>query len=582
MKKQTIDEVTAFHQKMLSFFLTKSESVSLSDSLLWLASALESCFTSLSLTLSPAESTRFTIKTEDEPHYAPLKESDGRFMIRNQTSGRSFYLCSEGGLPIPESLPEIVTQFINQSVRQSGLFDKTKHQRKIHRMTEMFHSLLDQNEVLEKLQASLSTAFRSFRFSLFITQDQDTDRQLPAKELHMDGKDADPSALKVYLSGRLLRKGRSSAYLPIKGQQGTYGVLKTEGLQDAVLSCSTLSEMLLLAGAAGKAFENAQLYEQSKKSIANLELINETSRQLNQRLRLTDTMRELAAIMTQSFHAEEVAFFHIDHFETQNLLPGHTAFFKTERANPYISIVKEKLFEGEKGVFIGSGKTVFGENGFGSLMAVPMIENDTVFGFAILLKKDLYAFTFEMYKLFQALIHHATLAVTNSMLRDRLEHLVQTDQLTELYSRTYLDEKIQYSMKIHKRGVFILVDIDNFKTINDTYGHQTGDSILIQVASVMKNHIREHDVAARWGGEELAVYLPNINVSSGERIAKRLVRAIRENTEPRVTISCGVSCWSKTGPMPLKMLVQQADEALYIAKRNGKNRLIIHQNSTTT
>lgn len=119
-------------------------------------------------------------------------------------------------------------------------------------MTEMFHSLLDQNEVLEKLQASLSTAFRSFRFSLFITQDQDTDRQLPAKELHMEGKDADPSALKVYLSGRLLRKGRSSAYLPIKGQQGTYGVLKTEGPQDAVLSCSTLSEMPPLAGALEK------------------------------------------------------------------------------------------------------------------------------------------------------------------------------------------------------------------------------------------------------------------------------------------------------------------------------------------
>ena len=126
-----------------------------------------------------------------------------------------------------------------------------------------------------------------------------------------------------------------------------------------------------------------------------------------------------------------------------------------------------------------------------------------------------------MYKLFQALIHHATLAVTNSMLRDRLEHLVQTDQLTELYSRTYLDEKIQYSMKIHKRGVFILVDIDNFKTINDTYGHQTGDSILIQVASVMKT-IFVSMMSLRGGGEELAVYLPNINVSSGERIAKGL------------------------------------------------------------
>ncbi|MCC9021289.1 sensor domain-containing diguanylate cyclase [Bacillus nakamurai] len=577
MKKQTTDQVTAFQQKMLTFFLTKSESVSLSDSLLWLASALESCFASLSLTLSPAESSRSTIRSEDKPTYAPLKESDACFIIKNQTSGRRFFLRSESGLAIPECMPELITQFINQSVRQSGLFAKTKHQRKIHRMTEMFHSLLDQNEVLEKLQASLSAAFQSFRFLLFISQDQDTDRQLPAKELHMEGKDADPFALKVYLSGRMQRKGNTSAYLPIKGQQGTYGVLKAEGMQEAVLSCSHLSEMLLLASAAGKAFENAQLYEQSKKSIANLELINETSRQLNQRLRLTDTMRELAAIMTQTFHAEEVAFFHIDHFEAQNRLPGHTAFFETDCADEYINAVKEKLFEGEKGVFIGNGRALFGEDGYGSLMAVPMIENDAVFGFAILLKKELYAFTFEMYKLFQALIHHATLAVTNSMLRDRLEHLVQTDQLTELYSRTYLDEKIQYSMKINKRGVLILVDIDNFKSINDTYGHQTGDSILIQVASVMKCHIREHDVAARWGGEELAIYLPNVNVASGERIAKRLVRAVRENTEPRVTISCGVSCWTKTEPMPLKMLVQHADEALYTAKRNGKNRLIVHK-----
>lgn len=74
-------------------------------------------------------------------------------------------------------------------------------------------------------------------------------------------------------------------------------------------------------------------------------------------------------------------------------------------------------------------------------MAAPMIQNDRLLGFAVLLKQELYAFTFEMYKLFQALIHHATLAVTNSMLRDRLEHLVKTDQLTELYSRAYLDEK---------------------------------------------------------------------------------------------------------------------------------------------
>lgn len=182
--------------------------------------------------------------------------------------------------------------------------------------------------------------------------------------------------------------------------------------------------------------------------------------------------------------------------------------------------------------------------------------------------------------MFEALIHHSTLAVTNSMLRDRLEHLVKTDQLTELYSRTYLDEKIQYSMKTHQRGVFILIDIDNFKNVNDTYGHQTGDEILIQVAAVIKSNIRKHDIGARWGGEELAIYLPMLNVAAGKRIAQRLVRAVRESTKPEVTISCGISCWTAEARKSLKELVQQADEALYTAKRSGKNRLIIHGTSS--
>lgn len=106
--------------------------------------------------------------------------------------------------------------------------------------------------------------------------------------------------------------------------------------------------------------------------------------------------------------------------------------------------------------------------------------------------------------------------------------------------------------------------------------HQTGDEILIQVASVIKSNIRKHDVGARWGGEELAVYLPNVPVAVGKRITERLVYAVRKNTKPEVTISCGISCWTTETKKSLKELVHEADEALYSAKRSGKNRLMIH------
>ncbi len=132
-----------------------------------------------------------------------------------------------------------------------------------------------------------------------------------------------------------------------------------------------------------------------------------------------------------------------------------------------------------------------------------------------------------MFKLFQTLIRHSTLAVSNLMLRDRLKYLVQTDRLTELYSRSYFDEKIGYSMKADESGVLVLIDIDDFKQINDTYGHQKGDDILIQVARVIQRNIRDQDVAARWGGEELAVYLPKAGLNTGEMLAERLITLVR-------------------------------------------------------
>ena len=104
-----------------------------------------------------------------------------------------------------------------------------------------------------------------------------------------------------------------------------------------------------------------------------------------------------------------------------------------------------------------------------------------------------------------------------------------------------------------------------------------GDKVLVQVANIFKNNIRDEDVAARWGGEELAIYLPKINHEVAEKIAERIIRRVRDETNPRVTISCGVAHWiADDKDIDYLLLVHKADQALYKAKKNGKDQLIIY------
>jgi diguanylate cyclase (GGDEF)-like protein len=200
-------------------------------------------------------------------------------------------------------------------------------------------------------------------------------------------------------------------------------------------------------------------------------------------------------------------------------------------------------------------------------------------GIAIVMHQKPYFFSFETFKLLQSLIHHSTLAFTNSMLREELEKMIITDHLTKLHSRNYLDEKINRSMKEDEQGTFILIDIDDFKRVNDTFGHQVGDEVLIQVANLIKGNIRENDVGARWGGEELAIYLPMVSLSAGEAIAKRLVEKVDEHSNPHVTVSCGISYWNKDHTDTYNYLFKRADEALYVAKRTGKNKVVTQEDS---
>ncbi|MDT2190976.1 GGDEF domain-containing protein [Paenibacillus larvae] len=210
-----------------------------------------------------------------------------------------------------------------------------------------------------------------------------------------------------------------------------------------------------------------------------------------------------------------------------------------------------------------------------SLMVSPILIADNVVGIIHVVHQNPYYFSYENYKLLQTLSGHIGLAMANATLHAEVQRMVITDNLTGLYVRHYLDGQIKTMQKQDAIGTLILVDIDCFKQINDTFGHQVGDSILIQVSDIVRSMIREQDITARWGGEELAIYLPVTSKNEGMQMADEIRTAIMQKTSPSVTVSCGVADWKSTDDkISVESLFYKADMALYEAKRSGKNRVV--------
>lgn len=160
--------------------------------------------------------------------------------------------------------------------------------------------------------------------------------------------------------------------------------------------------------------------------------------------------------------------------------------------------------------------------------------------------------------------------------KSQLEEWANYDSLTSVFNRRYGDHllaTIQNDMLKHNNCCCILLsDIDNFKTINDTYGHSLGDKVLQKVMSEIAKNIRSQDSLIRWGGDEILVVLPGIKLSSAVKIAERLRTAIESYNIPtaeKVTMSSGVVAW-KRGETKESVL-KRVDEQLYISKNNGRN-----------
>lgn len=223
-----------------------------------------------------------------------------------------------------------------------------------------------------------------------------------------------------------------------------------------------------------------------------------------------------------------------------------------------------------------------------SVLIVPIVFNDEVLGTLFLrTKMKEHGFTQKEIDFCRIVANSSFHALRNARLfekvsreKEYLKEIAVKDQLTSLYNHNFfysrLEEEFERAVRYETPLSLIMLDIDNFKQINDTYGHRVGDIVLREMSALIKRGVRKTDIVARYGGEEFAVILPHTLLKGAVDEAERLrelveIHAYAGLITDRITMSIGVASYPQKGAMNSGDLVNHADDALYKAKGSGKN-----------
>jgi len=229
------------------------------------------------------------------------------------------------------------------------------------------------------------------------------------------------------------------------------------------------------------------------------------------------------------------------------------------------------------------------QNRIRTALCIPVISSQEIIALVFAYKTNPEARPFDQndVQLAVAISHQAALAIQRSQLLERarvLEELALTDSLTNLHNRRFIlklaEDEFERSRRFDHPLAMMIMDIDDFKNVNDTHGHLVGDQVLIAVAERLQNHLRSIDLLGRYGGDEFVILLVEANLEAIDKITKRLHQSISNQpiTTDRgdlyVTMSIGIASLNDRHTDALNLL-QSADDALYVAKNAGKNQIEI-------
>jgi diguanylate cyclase (GGDEF)-like protein len=216
-----------------------------------------------------------------------------------------------------------------------------------------------------------------------------------------------------------------------------------------------------------------------------------------------------------------------------------------------------------------------------SLLVLPLVLHDRALGTLILGAKRRHAFGEAVRPTLEVLASHLATSLSNARMIAQLEKMATTDGLTGLLNKRAMfddaERKVAAAARFGRALSVLIVDIDHFKKVNDTYGHDVGDTVIRGVGDVLRRHKRNTDVVSRFGGEEFVALCEQTDAKGAmllaERIREELAKIVFHTPMGTLSVTCsiGVATFPDAG-QSWEALFKSADEALYVSKRSGRNR----------
>ncbi len=424
----------------------------------------------------------------------------------------------------------------------------------------------------------------------------------------------------VVISDYLNWDGRSNQYqdiayhavlaVPLMARGRIIGVLGIVDLNPRrIFSIGDQRLMELFAQQATTAIENARLYTDEKRRSEELGVLFESSTALVKTFDLSEVYRIATVQLMNAVNATSARILTFDRDTGQ-------AMIIKEYASPQAN-EKERVFdEGATYDLSGFPRTLAAlrdgkplsillsnpdldpgdrreleDYGIKSALQLPMIASDDIIGYAeIWDSRSERVWTEEEIQFSQTLANQAALVIENARLYNQMQYLAVTDTLSGVFNRRGLFDRGQHEVNRALRFTTplaaIMLDIDHFKHINDTYSHAVGDEVLRTLARVCQANLRTVDLIGRYGGEEFAILLPDTDADSACQVAERLRQAVAETPviipkgQVSFTVSLGVASLVD-GTTTLAVLLDQADTAMYFAKHAGRNQVALVDSDVT-
>ena len=381
---------------------------------------------------------------------------------------------------------------------------------------------------------------------------------------------------------------RSELAIPLMVRDEVVGVLDCQSDQLDHFDGETIELLTLFSTQASIALENARLYSLERCRAHQLEAINIIAQQSTAVMELEELLNRVCAIIQQAFQVSQVSLLLRDdgdlvmrayHGELTPCFPPGGRF--AVNREPWSQIIASNATMIEKNLSAAPDSfRLFRESS--SRMSIPLISFGQTLGVLTLHSSKVNAFRENKLKSLESVADICANSIQNAHYVERVKQLAYLDGLTGIFNRRFFElrimEEIERARRYGTGMAVIMADIDQFKRLNDEFGHLLGDEVLRQVSSIFHQQVRKIDVVCRYGGEEFAVLLTQTNAEQALTVAEKLRKMVGQWQFPGVpraiTISAGVAAFPVHGRTRDEM-IRAADSGLYAAKQSGRNRVCI-------